>query len=173
MGSNVGGFLHEGLPYEFSFLITMSLAVGDRERNRQQVELRAARAVQNASSIMAQLMSGHYERQRDDWAHVSSVLKGGGLLAHVSHHVLLYARPGESAGVGHWRDSGGKERAIAAARDKSLVNRMSMYGAYLAVSPGWCKEWLSPSGANTTGGCAKEAASSQNGKLVKKAPTKI
>ena len=111
MGGIVGDFLHETLAYECPFLLAMSLAVGDYEKERQRSELRTARAVQNASSVMARLMPGHYERQREDWSLASSVLKNGGMLSLLSHHVVLYASPARVAAAAEaaravWRAHG-------------------------------------------------------------------
>ncbi len=94
MGGVIGDFSHESLSYESPFLVTMSLRMCDYEQSRQVADLRTARAVQNSSSPMARLMPGHYERQRDDWALVGNVLKRGGMMVHLAHHVVLFAQPG-------------------------------------------------------------------------------
>ncbi len=111
MGGIVGDFLHESLAYESPFLVTMALRTLDREQARQSSELRTARAVQNASSVMARLMPGHYEQRRDDWSLVSAVLKNGGTLVHLSHQAVLLAAPGRAVAAAEaaravWRARG-------------------------------------------------------------------
>jgi len=86
----IGDVFQSSLQYGCPFLITMGAFIQNRDAVKNRVQLRQARATQNASSPIARFMPA-FAQQKKDWDSALSSLDQGGTLTEIYHTVTLFS----------------------------------------------------------------------------------
>ena len=92
MGNLIGDLYQPQLGYPCPYVITMGVHILERARNKNNAQIKGARATTNAESPMAKFMPEFQEKKRD-WDLVNKSYKDGMGEVEMYHQVLIMDRP--------------------------------------------------------------------------------
>lgn len=86
----IGDVFQSSLQYGCPFLITLAVQVSNRDAVKNKVQLKQARATQNAESPIARFMPA-FAQQKKDWDAALRAIDQGGQLIEMYHGITLFA----------------------------------------------------------------------------------